>query len=208
MPRRFDFEIVRRFWYNRQDKHFEWKYGITTDHLKILDQIPNLDTQKSIQGGHSKGYQACYVRNIREAIRESLRILPSATVFIDLGSGLGKTLIVAREIPQLKKIVGIEYLTALHIIAEKNIESHKGDRIHLLNADAKNFLIDLQPTIVFLFNPFDDVIMENFLKNNIRTIKASKSVIAYVNDIHRNELEKIGMRQFYRNELRKISVWQ
>ncbi len=204
----FDFDIVRRFWYTRQDKSFDKKYGILTSHLKILDQFPNLETQRSMRGGHSKGYQACYVRNIREAIRESLRILPSATVFIDIGSGLGKALFVAREVPQLKRIIGLEYLTELHALAEKNMSSYKESGIHLVNGDANNFLIESQPTILFFFNPFDDVVMKNFLRNNVTTIKASKTVIAYVNDVHQDELKKFGLRKFYGNELRKISVWQ
>ncbi len=201
-------DTVRRFWYTCQDKSFDKKYGILTSHLKILDQIPNVETQKSIKGGHSKGYQACYVRNIREAIRESLRILPSATAFIDIGSGLGKALFVAREFPQLKSIIGLEYLADLHALAEKNVSSYKESGIQLVNGDANNFIIESQPTILFLFNPFDDVVMKNFVRKNITTIKASKTVIAYVNDVHEDVLNQFDLRKLYENKLRKISIWQ
>jgi SAM-dependent methyltransferase len=160
------------------------------------------------RGGHSKGYEACHVRNIREGISEALRVLPNAKVFIDIGSGLGRVLLVASEFSQFDEIIGIETLNYLHEHALKNIEKSKKSGIDLILGDANSFVIKTKPSIVFLFNPFDDFILRNFLNHNINNFKSSKSVLIYVNDIHKDILRNFDLQKLYVNELRKISIWQ
>ena len=49
-----------------------------------------------------------------------------------------------------------------------------------------------------MFNPFDGVIMEKFLKNNIEKLKKNKSVIAYCNYIEIETLKILQRYNFYR----------
>jgi len=42
-------------------------------------------------------------------------------IFIDLGSGKGRTLLMASDYP-FRRIVGVELLLALHQIAQENLE--------------------------------------------------------------------------------------
>jgi len=201
-------EKIRRQWFAMEDSLFDKKYGIKTNHKKLEDELPPFELQRQVKGGHSAGYQACWVRNDREAIRESLRILPTATAYIDVGSGLGKTLFVASEFPQFRNIIGLEFLQELHYLAIANILKDKQKKIILVKGDASKYTVGLQPTVIFLFNPFDQIVLREFINNNIDRIQRTQSVIAYVNDLHQNELSRAGFQNVYSNSARKLSIWQ
>ena len=59
-----------------------------------------------------------------------------------------------------------------------------------------------------MFNPFDSVVLEKFILNNVEHFKKHNSVIAYANDIERLSLTKFGFETIFRNQTRKISLYQ
>lgn len=59
-----------------------------------------------------------------------------------------------------------------------------------------------------MFNPFDDVILDKFIENNLNHFKTHDSIIAYANDIHRKSLARYGFETIFRNQSRKISLHQ
>lgn len=78
-------------------------------------------------------------------------------VFIDIGSGKGRVLLMAAEYP-FRKIVGVELLSELHRVAEENIAEHKSEteqcsEIECIHSDATEFAFLPEPSIVYLFNP-------------------------------------------------------
>ena len=80
--------------------------------------------------------------------------------FIDLGSGKGRTLLMASDYP-FRRIVGVELLPSLHEIAQENLrqyssESQKCFALESICADATNFLLPNEPLVIFLFNPFGE----------------------------------------------------
>ncbi len=101
--------------------------------------------------------------------------------FIDLGSGKGRTLLMASDYP-FRRILGVELLPALNCIAEENLskyrsESQKCYAIESICADATEFVFPVEPILLFLFNPFPEsglrrVIaeLERNLREHLRTI--------------------------------------
>src|SRR5215470_7530605 len=77
--------------------------------------------------------------------------------FIDIGSGKGRTLMMASDYP-FKKVMGVELLPELDRIASENIGKYKSEkqrcfRIESCCADARSFPFPAEPTVLYLFNP-------------------------------------------------------
>jgi SAM-dependent methyltransferase len=77
--------------------------------------------------------------------------------FIDLGSGKGRTLLMASEYP-FRRIVGVELLPELHQIAVENLsrytsESQKCRTLEAICGDAADFPFPVEPLVLYLFNP-------------------------------------------------------
>src|SRR4051794_239276 len=85
-------------------------------------------------------YQTIDPRSIRSAI-ESLPIKFEDFVYIDLGSGKGRTLLIASEYP-FKRVMGVEFSLQLHTIATENIRKYpksKCEKVLSLHTDAATF---------------------------------------------------------------------
>ncbi len=81
-------------------------------------------------------------------------------VFIDLGSGKGRTLLMASDYP-FRRILGVELLPSLHQAAEENLrkyqsESQKCFALQSICANATEFQLPAEPTVLYLFNPFPE----------------------------------------------------
>ena len=100
---------------------------------------------------------------------------PRQFVFCDLGSGKGRTLMMAADYP-FRGIVGVELLPALHVIAEENIRAYKNDRqncfaLEAVCADATTFALPEAPLLLYLFNPFPEAGMMRVIANLEQSLK-------------------------------------
>lgn len=89
--------------------------------------------------------------------------------FLDLGSGKGRTLLMASDYP-FRRVVGVELLPALHEIARQNIAQYKGEgqkcfAIEAVCGDASAFPFPAEPQLVYLFNPFPESVLRRVLAN-------------------------------------------
>jgi len=80
--------------------------------------------------------------------------------FIDLGSGKGRTLLMASDYP-FRRIVGVELLPSLHQIAQENLRlytsaSQQCFALESICGDATSFPFPDEPLVLFLFNPFGE----------------------------------------------------
>jgi SAM-dependent methyltransferase len=78
-------------------------------------------------------------------------------IFIDFGSGMGRALLLASEY-SFKKIIGLEFSSALHQRAEENIRRYRSDcqlcrDIRSINVDFLNFVLPVEPLVLFFFDP-------------------------------------------------------
>ncbi len=104
-------------------------------------------------------------------IREALRAIPvtdaSRYTYIDLGSGKGRTLFVAAELP-FRRILGVELSGRLHGIACGNVRSfrfrsRRGGQMEPIHGNAAEFLFPEGPLVLYLFNPFGASTMQQVL---------------------------------------------
>jgi SAM-dependent methyltransferase len=92
-----------------------------------------------------------------------------AFTFIDLGSGKGRTLLMASDYP-FRRIVGVELLPALHRIAQENLikyrrEGQKCLALESVCADAREFAFPAEPSVLYLFNPLPEAGLRQVMVN-------------------------------------------
>ena len=102
--------------------------------------------------------------------------LPPGGVFVDVGSGKGKVLILAAEY-DFRKIIGVEFSARLCAIANANIERYSRLRrpavtpvVH--HADIVDYPLS-DENVFFLYNPFHTAVMEAFLARIDQSLRAN-----------------------------------
>lgn len=96
--------------------------------------------------------------------------------FIDLGSGKGRTLLMASDYP-FRRIVGVELLRSLHEIARQNLRQYKSESqkcfvLESICADATAFPLPDDPLVIYLFNPFPELGMRQVFANLEQSLRA------------------------------------
>jgi predicted RNA methylase len=144
---------------------------------------------------HSNGYQAVGAQDFADLMRR-LSIPHQDFVFIDLGSGKGRALLMASRFP-FKKIIGVELSSALHAIALRNLEIYKSDSqachtIECFCQDASEFELPQENLVLFLYNPFGRDVMDKVERKVSKSLQRfpREIYVAYVNPVHREVWER------------------
>lgn len=125
-------------------------------------------------------------------------------IFLDLGSGKGRTLLMASDCP-FQRIVGVELLPSLHQIARENLQrfqskSQKCFVVESVCGDATNFPLPQNPLVIYLFNPFPEPGMRHFLKNLDQSLRQHPRAVYVL--YHNPLLERVLLES---GSLRKIA---
>ena len=96
-------------------------------------------------------------------------------VFIDLGSGKGRTLLMASDYP-FRRIVGVELLPELHSVAEENLRKYKSESqkcfaLQSIGADAAEFRFPDEPIVLYLFNPLPEAGLRRVVANLEKSLR-------------------------------------
>jgi SAM-dependent methyltransferase len=110
--------------------------------------------------------------------------------FIDLGSGKGRTLLMACEYP-FRRILGVELLPELNRIAQENLKKYKSGtqkcfHVESCCGDACEFAFPPEPTVLYLFNPLPRTGLSRMMANlecSLRT-NSRKVWVLYHNPLH------------------------
>src|SRR5260370_4674600 len=102
-------------------------------------------------------------------------------VFLDFGSGKGRTLLMASDYP-FRRIVGVELLPALQQAGQENLsryrsESQKCFALESICADATEFPLPLEPTVLYLFNPFPEAGLRQVIGNLEQSLREHPRVV-------------------------------
>jgi SAM-dependent methyltransferase len=148
------------------DIEYDWDHRVDTTSATV-------SFRNRLLGVFHSPYQATEPELFHEMMSE-LRIDYSRFVFVDLGSGKGRTLLMATDYPFLR-IVGVELLPDLHTAAQENVRKYRKEgqkcfRIETLRADARDYEFPLEPLVVYLFNPFPQPTLEAVLQRLERSV--------------------------------------
>jgi SAM-dependent methyltransferase len=128
--------------------------------------------------------------------QEMMAQLPSGLsrfVFVDLGSGKGRVLLMASDYP-FRRIVGVELLPELDHVAQENIRQYKNPSqrcatIEAICADARGFEFPDDPLVLYLFNPLPEDGLMQVMENLSRSLEQNSREVWVVN--HNPVLERV-----------------
>lgn len=134
------------------DMDYDWEYRVNTTSGTV-------GWRERLLGVFHSPYQPTDPALFREMMT-ALPIAFREFTFVDLGSGKGRTLLMASEYP-FRKIVGVEILPELHRAAVENVAAHRnstgrGAQIEAICVDASEYVFPETPLVVYLFNPLPE----------------------------------------------------
>jgi hypothetical protein len=147
------------------DADYDWEHRVNTTSGAV-------GWRDRLLGAFHSPYQPTEAGLFHEMIAE-LKTQPGFDfrdfAFIDLGSGKGRTLLMAADDP-FRRIVGVELLPALHQIAQENLrlyhsEAQRCFAVEAICADAIAFTFSAESLVVYLFNPFPEAGLRRVVGN-------------------------------------------
>ncbi|MBO9505687.1 MULTISPECIES: hypothetical protein [Qipengyuania] len=172
--------------------------------LAAFDRLWGTDTTKSVKRrdldfptGQEKHFHQYEVseHDTLKGLLELLDIDPSKFTFIDIGSGKGRVVFEASQIP-FQRSIGVEYSRKLHDIAQINARlfTERGGPLvkpEFWQGDARDFLLPEGPLLLYLYNPFSSAILDEFINRieQAATDEARTIYLAYVNPEHLDSLK-------------------
>lgn len=182
------------------DADYDWDYRVNTTSGAVGWRDRLLGTFYSLY----QPTEPSAFKEMIETLQEKRNLNLDEFAFIDLGSGKGRTLLMASDYP-FRRIVGVELLPSLHKIAQENVSRYKSESqrcfaLESFCADATSFPLPEEPLLLYLFNPFPESgvrrTVEN-LKNGLQ-LHPRPAYVLY----HNPQIERVLAEQSF---LRKIA---
>jgi SAM-dependent methyltransferase len=141
--------FCKAFLHNAPERIFDRWVGASTRGLIVKDGSVFND------GGENVFYLGSQWLPVRRALRD---LDPGpADVFVDLGSGKGKVLLIAGRLPY-RRVVGIELDRELSECAKRNINQaqrrFRAQNVESITASALDWPIPDDTSVLFMYNPF------------------------------------------------------
>jgi hypothetical protein len=159
------------------DIDFDCDFGVDTTAAR-------LGTCTRLLGALAGGqYQPSEPRLFRQML-DALPIDYREFVFIDLGSGKGRALLMASDYP-FRQIIGVELLPELHHIAQTNIANYHSPEqkcwtIESRCGDALQFRLPPDASVLYIFNPFPEAGLAKLIANVERSIERNPRRVCIV----------------------------
>jgi SAM-dependent methyltransferase len=158
---------------------------------------------------HAAAYQSTRVWTLRRVFQKLKQLdrprLPE--VFVDLGCGTGRACFFAASKGEFRAVHGVDFSQALIERARANGAAFRGPPVTFEYGDAAVYRLPNPDCLVFMFNPFDEVILGRFLELNAPSLRRGRGLVVYANDLHRSVLSEAGLTQLYRIGSRETSIW-
>jgi len=194
---------IQRRLFNLEDRLFERRRGLE---LSTKVSHAELVSDDAACLAHATAYQAVWCQNLRLLFRAAAKTGIDLRHFVDIGSGKGKACFYAAGKRPFDTIVGIEFSPPLVAAAQANARRFGAQNIHFHCADATRHPLPGGNSLVFMFNPFDAVLFEQFVVNHLDHFRRHDSLIAYANDNHHEMLQRRGFQMVYRHPKWKMSL--
>ena len=183
----------------RNEIHGERKYGINTTGANDLKHLE----KKGIDITHATIYMPVSY-DILEMLFTEIN-LSAYKHFVDIGCGKARAMCVAAAFG-INKISGIELSKQLYNDAKENIsvtkQKYTSTNIKIYNNDAFYFDIDDDIDCIFMFNPFDEIIMSGVMENLEVSLEKNprKITIIYVNPLQKHLLLEYDYKEIFHTQ--------
>jgi SAM-dependent methyltransferase len=144
----------------------------------VIDRILNVETaqrvdlaQLGLNAPDRVSYEAAGWRELRRILRPAE--VSSDDVFLDLGSGKGRMILLAARY-RFRTVIGVEVAEPLTAVARRNLAScrlrPRCGKIELVNADVLDYEIPDDVSVVYMFNPFRGAIFDAVVAKLIASV--------------------------------------
>ncbi len=164
------------------DVEYDWDHSIDTTSATV-------GWRDRLLGVFHSPYQPTEPAMFHEMMA-ALNIAFEDFTFIDLGSGKGRTLLMASDYP-FRRIMGVELLPALNRVAQENLRKYKSEtqkcfQVESICTDARTFHFPAEPVVLYLSNPLPQAGLAQVIENLERSLeKQPRRVrVLYHNPIH------------------------
>lgn len=164
------------------DVEYDWDYRVNTTSATV-------GWRDRLLGVFHSPYQPTEPALFQEML-SALTVDLSKFTFIDLGSGKGRTLMMAANYP-FQKIIGVELFPELHRIAQQNLSNYSSPHqkcfsLESICADAREFHFPIEPTVLYLFNPLPEAGLATVISNLERSLREHPrpAIVIYHNPLH------------------------
>jgi SAM-dependent methyltransferase len=192
---------ARRRW-AELDREFDREHGVDTAGIVPLQALSIDSANKEL--GHR--YQATSPAGFR-ALMAGFDLPPGELTFVDLGAGKGRAMLLAAELP-FRRVVGVEFAPELCEVASRNVERFASPRqrchdFEVVCADAAGYELPDGPTLVYIYNSFEEPLMRAVLEKVRRSAeeRPRRLLLALVNRrLEESALTETGWRRVVRTE--------
>jgi len=174
------------------DVEYDWEHKVDTTSATVTHRGRLI---AAISGAPYQPTEPGIFRKMIETLDIDLRDF----TFVDLGSGKGRTLLMASEFP-FHRIVGVELLPELHEIAQKNVSAFNDEKqrcreIELLCCDAREYQFPAEPIVLYLFNPLPAAALQAVIGDLERSLQQNPrpARLIYHNALWEYILAKTGV---------------
>lgn len=198
------------------DTSFDRKYGVDTAGTVA---VADLDAPEELKA-KAERYEVVDPEFFDFLLERAGPTLTREHVFVDLGSGKGRALLLA-ALAGFRRVTGVELDHALHGIAQRNVATVKwrcpNTEFTTEHGDATTFQFPPVPTLLFLNNPFDEHSVEKVLASieQVHRGERSEFILMYMHSNHagliaaRRGWEKIDGGTFrHRRKFYSIFRWR
>ncbi len=179
----------------------EKKYGISTTGVDKLKKT----AARGIDIDHASNYMPASYDMLELFFSKAAQF--NLNGLLDIGCGKGRALCVAAHYG-FRQVIGIDFSKELCKEANSNLAITKKKFPHLSSEiiynDAFYYEIPADIDCIFLFNPFDDVILSGVIENIDRSLEEFPRdiYIIYFNPVYKQEFIEAGYKEiFYKKKL-------
>jgi predicted RNA methylase len=190
-----------------REREFDIRYGVDTGGV-LLE--PRMEGRSAETRNWANPYYGTPGSAFRRIIRRS-GIRPRDFIFVDLGCGKGRTLLLA-SLFGFREVIGVEadshFAGQARLNAEAWLRQHLCCRpIRIIEADARDFDAPDEDLFIYMYNPFKGQVFECVADQLAALARQAgrRVVIAYVTDLYGDYLENTGA--FARRRLRPLRFW-
>jgi SAM-dependent methyltransferase len=175
------------------DRHFDLAFGTETRTVVENDALTDVASPNLSRGIR---YEPTRALPFRRAVRAAR--IPADGGFVDLGCGKGRVLMLA-VLCGFRQVTGVDYSRTMCAAAEKNLaifraRTQRSFRSRVIASDAADYAFTKEDSVLYLFNPFDAVVLAAVIARLRRSLERSPRTawIIYHNPVWRSSIESTG----------------
>jgi SAM-dependent methyltransferase len=198
---------LRRVYVVGFDYWFDLRYRIRTADLNPL----GLNDLTVVGSNKERGtaYQATRILPLKNVLQQIQPLLPPGRVLVDLGCGKGRVLIVASMLG-FREVRGIEFAPELCGFARSNCAAYKratgiDTEFRIIESDVVDYAIKPDENVFFMFNPFDDVVLDRVLGNLMTSLHHAPRKVLVI--YHHPQVSHVFQRHKGLTNLLNLDVW-